>query len=423
MNKRYSPPKRFPNKGDRYYSRVYCPVTGRRTWVSCETDNKKAARAWVDARQEEVAHPERARAAKFASMKFKDALDRFLEEKQLKKSARRHLDLQTGALAFWEPHFGDVLLGEIDEDAINGYLKKRKTAAIISPYAQERKAPRRPPGATTLNNDLADLHCFFRFCLKKKWIREDPTWGIEKFSGEVKRRRRSLSVKEEAALLKACRAAVSVVVEAKRNVGGPKKGGGMTEQPRRWSQKVPGAEVLSPYVITALRCGFRRRTLCSIRWEHLSFETATWRIEGELLKMPEDYEAPCPRDVVEELRAYRARLLEKKGAQRVSPTASIFGLQETSNIGRLFHHAAARAGLPAITMHDLRRCYLNALKRSGVNLETAMVLTAHKSLKVVREHYLEIDQEELREAVRALEQRRPLPSSPMEGPSVTGAGA
>ena len=78
------------------------------------------------------------------------------------------------------------------------------------------------------------------------------------------------------------------------------------------------AYYLYPLVLTAIRCGFRRRTLLSLRWKDLDLSNGVWRIPAEFMKTAEDYQAPVPRSVVKELRAYRARLGERCNVGRKS---------------------------------------------------------------------------------------------------------
>ncbi len=61
-----------------------------------------------------------------------------------------------------------------------------------------------------------------------------------------------------------------------------------------------------------------------------------------------------------------------------------------------------RAGLN-LTLHDLRRVYLNRLRENGVSLETAMARTGHRSVATVMKYYREVSQEELASAVRSID--------------------
>jgi len=420
MTIRYSPPARLPGKGERYYSRTYDPATGKRSWASCETDNLKAAREWVRSREVEEAMGATRRAAQEAAGKtFGDALDAFLEEKRGKIGAVAFGALRARAEAFWRPTFGLRPLRDIVYEDITRYVHARRHGLIrrplppaekIEPGERKRRAPRPPPPprrviqTATANDDLRGIASVFNYTIRRGWLDRSPTIGVQRFSGEMRRRVRSLSTVEEDRLLAGCRDGGEIIVTAKRNAGG--RAGGRTGAERSWRQVIPSPDYLFPAILVAMRCGFRRRTLLGIRWEHLDIDSATWTVPGELMKVPEDYCAPVPRAVVDELRAWRGRLLAKHGPERVAPSATIFGLKAAASIRRSFRSAARRAGLPKVTLHDLRRNYLNALRRAGVGLEAAMALTAHRSVQTVMKHYREVSEEEKRAAVAALERSR-----------------
>ena len=61
-----------------------------------------------------------------------------------------------------------------------------------------------------------------------------------------------------------------------------------------------------------------------------------------------------------------------------------------------------RAGLN-LTLHDLRRVYLNRLREKGVSLETAMALSRHRSVTTVMKYYREISQDNLASAVQSID--------------------
>ena len=77
-----------------------------------------------------------------------------------------------------------------------------------------------------------------------------------------------------------------------------------------------------------------------------------------------------------------------------------------TEIKQSFGTACRRAGIEGFTFHDLRRCYLNRLRQKGVSIETAMQLTAHKSLQTVLLHYREVPYQDLEDAVAALWEAR-----------------
>ncbi len=86
--------------------------------------------------------------------------------------------------------------------------------------------------------------------------------------------------------------------------------------------------------------------------------------------------------------------LNREGDEGSPADATIFGLTPTSDINPAFRTAVKRAGLN-LTLHDLRRVYLNRLRENGVSLETAMALTGHRSVATVMKYYREVSQQDL----------------------------
>jgi len=125
------------------------------------------------------------------------------------------------------------------------------------------------------------------------------------------------------------------------------------------------------------------------------------------VKTREDYAAPVPTSVLNELKVWRKLLTETQGPQVVSATERIFSdLGPKAKFSRTFKMAAKRAGLRSLTFHDLRRVFLNRCRENGVPLEVAMALSGHKSIAVVQKYYREIPWTDLEEATRTMESRR-----------------
>lgn len=405
----YGTPQRLRRHGTltrNYFVRVYETESGRRTWVTTGCKTLKNAREWIATQRMYAAMgSDRADAQKASEMTFSEAHEIWMEEKRGKVSEERFSLLKILGNAFWIRVFGKRRLRDITTEEIQKYSRKRK-AGLLGKGRRKGKAisPR------TVNEDLRNLSSIFNYCLRKGWVHRSPMIGVEKWSGEPRRRVRMITAEEEARLLAACREATIIDVSAKRNVGGP-RGGKSSKEPSQFRQTVPVPDYLYPLVLTALNCGFRRRTLLSVRWRDIDLEKKEWRIPAEFLKVPEDYHAPVPDLVTRELREYRQRIVEEcrkrsvSPVDRLAPGSRIFGLTPQSSIHRSFERAVQRSGLVGLTFHDLRRIYVNKLRQLGVSLETAMRLSAHRSVQTVLKYYREVQPEELREAVRVLDRR------------------
>lgn len=401
----YSDPERRARRR-LYYSRVYDRDRGSRSWVSTGCAKLKEARAWVDtARMNEALGPDRVRAAAAEAKTFGEALDLWLGEKEAKTSPERFETYKLAAERYWRPFFGRQRLRDISTETLRGYTIKRKRGLLYRKGAKPR-----PIAAVTANGDLAALRGLFRFAIRNKWLRENPADGVESFSGEIRRRTRTLSVEDEGKLLEACRAGASIEVSARRNAGG-RAGGKTRDAHGKWVQTTPVPRHLYPVVLTALKCGFRRKTLLSLQWKHLDFARGEWRIPAAIQKTREDYTAPVPVSVLEELRRYRIDLAEraeklgKPPLERIGPDALVFGLDgKRSSIKRAFTTAVARAGFDFhLSLHDCRRIYLNRLRERGVSLEAAMALTGHRRIDTVQKYYRSVDPADLRAAVQAID--------------------
>jgi integrase len=163
----------------------------------------------------------------------------------------------------------------------------------------------------------------------------------------------------------------------------------------------------------------------ALEWRHLDLRQRLWRIPAELLKSGHDYEAPVPRFAAEELTRFRNTVAEscsKNGtplSDQLARNCRIFGLDLISSVRRSFQAAVRRAEFDGLTLHDLRRCYVNKLRQSGVGVDIAMRVSDHRDINTFMKHYREIGRAELANAVRALEVK-PSPAEGEETPGVAG---
>lgn len=404
----YSEPSRrtVHGKASRYwYVQRYHDETKRQTWVSLKVTSRRDAMAAVrKLRRDEAigADPD----DKPQDVIFDTAYSAWLAEKAGRVSKSYYATLKYAGDAFWSRHFGGKRLADVTRDDVNAYIAKRASGKLRS--RRRRKSPEGARAALTVNVDLTRLGNLFTYSVRRGWIERSPVDGVQKLTGEMKRRVRSLTAEQEARLVAACRTAGTITVTAKRNRGGP-RGGRVSKRPTTFEQTLPVPDYLAPLVVVALGSGFRKRTLLSLCWKHIDLEARRWTIPAELVKTKEDYHAPCPIAVVRELEAYRARLREEcieSGApilDRLGPDAAIFGLSASSTVRGPFARAAKRAGLDGMTLHDCRRIYLNKLRARGVSMETAMALTGHRQIQTVMKHYREIPDADLEAAVAALD--------------------
>ena len=399
--KSYGKIQRLPKHGKLsryYYVREYDSDTQRDRWISTKCTSRKAAQEWVRTREMELAlgaDRKRARSA----VSFSEGLQVWLEAKRSTVSPKQAQAL-VSMTNFWQAYFGSKILREIETSDIRRYLTHRAAGTVPGRRTLRQLA------AATVNNDIVAIRDFFNFAVNESWIDRSPAAGVKRRPGAIKNRIRSLTPQEEEALLDACRRAEPATVTAKRN-GGGRAGGKNARRESTFKQPRRVPDYLFPLAFIALRCGFRRRTLLSIRWCDIDLDKRRWQIPGEYMKTRETYQAPVPKSVVAELHEYRSRLSENLGAEashRLAPEERIFGLSPDSDIGRSFQSAVRRAGLKGLTFHDLRRCYLNKLRERGVPIDTAMRLTTHRSFQTVLKFYREVPEADLLKAVDAIDE-------------------
>lgn len=395
----YGRPKKLMWRGKMskfFLVRIYDDSTGKRTWISTGATSIKAAQEFRRTLEmDEALGKDRSVAKASAMQTFKDAVEAWMTEKRATRTATSAYvtNIESIANTYWIPFFGKKLLRDVTSALLKEYLQKRKLGLLTVRL--------KPVVAATVNNDRRLFSNFLGYARRQGWIVGNPLESVEQYRGEMRRRTRSLSEKDEQDLLKACRESPKIDVEGRRNLGGV-EGGKVSAKKTQWAQTAPVPGHLFPLVLTALRSGLRKRTLLSARWRHIDLAAGRWNLPGELLKTSKDYCTPVAASVVEELKAYRARLLKKEGTARVALTATIFGLEPTANITKSFQHAATRAGLK-LTFHDLRRVFINRLRERGVPIDTVMGLSGHSSLATIMKHYLEVPTQTLEEALRRME--------------------
>lgn len=410
---RFRKPRKLRRRGELtryYYCRCYDPVTRTTTEVSTGCSDRRAAEAWRRTKERQsVLSPEERTVRAREPVSFKAAQKAWLEDLKARTSEGYFAVRKTVVDAFWH-FFHSCRLEDVDGDLIHAYLVRRKKGKLKK--KGKRKKKQGPVSAWTVNGDRQLLQTFFIWCIRRGLCEKNPVAATKRFSGEMRRRVRYLSEDDQETLLEKCKRAPKVKLSAVRNAGGP-KGGKSTEEKSQWEQSVPVPGYLYPLVTVALFCGFRRRTILSVKWRHADLENCRWRIPGELMKRGEDYDAPIPKRVVQTLKEFRKKLEKlclRKGinpVERLGSEAPIFGLKPSSSLKRSFQSAVKRAGLDGLTFHDLRGIYLNRLRELGVPLETAMRLTDHRDIGVVLRHYRQVQQVDLENAVALLDGKAP----------------
>ncbi len=180
------------------------------------------------------------------------------------------------------------------------------------------------------------------------------------------------------------------------------------EQARAFLDHVQGDRLEALYTV-ALALGMRRGELLGLQWSDVDLDRGTLtvrhqlqRIDGVLrLSEPKSEHGArtltLPAVVAESLRRHRIRQLEERllAGPRWQETDHVF----TSTVGtaldernayRQFQKARAGAGLPAMTLHDLRHSAASLLLAQGVPARMVMELLGHSNISLTLGTYAHI---------------------------------
>ncbi len=145
------------------------------------------------------------------------------------------------------------------------------------------------------------------------------------------------------------------------------------------------------FLYIALRTGARLGELLSLAWDHVDFDEA--RMHLTQTKGKRDRMVPLTPDSVNMLRRLIAQTLKQGGP--------FIGLG--TNINRAWRRIRNKAGMPGVTIHDLRRTFITRALRSGADVDIVRRLAGHSSLSTTMTYYTWANDAELRDAVKKME--------------------
>ncbi len=174
-------------------------------------------------------------------------------------------------------------------------------------------------------------------------------------------------------------------------------------------------EAVAPVVEFLYLTGWRVGEALPLQWRQLDFRAKTVRLEPGTTKNDEGRTFPFGR--FPRLRALLERQRERtlaveKATGRIIPHVFHRGGEPILDFRGAWERACTEAGLAGRLVHDLRRCGVRNLERSGVSRSVAMKLTGHKTEAVYR-RYAIVSEADLSEGVAKLarlhEQHEPEP--------------
>jgi integrase len=175
--------------------------------------------------------------------------------------------------------------------------------------------------------------------------------------------------------------------------------GGFIEQPRYKALLNELPDRLKCLLVVGYHVGNRKNELLKLRRDQVDLDAGEIRLSGRQTKG----KAPRTLPIYGEMGAW----LEMQLAELRAFWPNCPGLFHHQNrpIGQHlagWSEACARAGLPGLHFHDLRRSAVRNLKRAGVPRKIAMAITAHKTEAVYRRYDI-VAPEDLKMAKRKME--------------------
>ena len=312
---------------------------GKRTWRATGTTNFKEAVEFRKKLFDELARDEKRVLRRPLGL----CLDEWLASKKPRvvESSYRTIEHKTRKL---REHFGE-------ETSITK-IKVAELEAFLRVYAAEKtrwtKNGRDPH---TVNHLRLYLNQFFKFCMARGWVKENPAAQIEKYRTEEKLPK---LVRDEE---------VEKLLETVK-------------------ERCPEG---FPLVFLASRTGLRKGTLLKIDYEDIDWKHQEFHIPAKKMKARNDFHVPILDDAFQYLKELR---------------------EETGGEGRVFESIPPRrwnwltalAG-SGLTFHDLRRYFLQRCCRQGVPFDVAMRLGDWRDIRVVLAHYRAFAPEELRKGL------------------------
>jgi integrase len=148
----------------------------------------------------------------------------------------------------------------------------------------------------------------------------------------------------------------------------------------------------------AFLTGWRRTEVFTLAWPQVDWSGGFVRLEPGTTKNKEGRAFP----ITPALRAILERRQEitrrcERAQARIIPLVFHRSGQPIESFRRSWKKACAKAGLPGLLFHDLRRSAVRNLERASVPRSVAMKLTGHKTESVYR-RYAIVAEADLREA-------------------------
>lgn len=158
------------------------------------------------------------------------------------------------------------------------------------------------------------------------------------------------------------------------------------------------------FVLLLLETGFRSWLASHLRWQNIDLERGIWKIPAAMMKSRREYTQPISSVLLAWLRT------------QTPDDEYLFG---PCALVTWWKSIRARAGMPTLKRHDLRRNFVTRCRRAGVPVEVAAALSDHADIRTMMSVYRRVDETDTRAALERIDAARKechaLPTLPLTG--------
>lgn len=316
---------------------------GREVFCSTGTTDWALANEWASGEHAKAYRV--ARLGEKPRRSWREAVTRWLDDHQKKRSLKKDLH----NLRWLEPHFGGLMLDEIDGDRLDAVNAARKS----EPRDKRRRSDGEAHSAALTSQATADK----MLALIRSVLRSASSWGwLDK-------------------------------------VPAIKLTGSADKEDYRWLTHAEAAalhdalpdHLQAPYEF-ALATGWREQNVLRLEWTRVDMVRKVVWVAGSEAKGKRAIGAPLNRDALRILKGqegknvhwvFPAPPVKRKGKPTRKPAPYI----RANNHG--FKSAQARAGIAPLTWHDLRHTWASWHVMAGTSLRSLMELGGWRSYKSV----------------------------------------
>jgi integrase len=273
--------------------------------------------------------------------------------------------------------WGNLYIDEINLHLIENWRNKR-LASGTSP--------------STINRNISAIGSVLSRALDWGFLKQHPLEGLKKLKVDRGAEPRMLTDDERLKLFDALETRDQLLREER-------------ERANQWRQErgydlLPSlpdyGDHLTPIVLTAYYTGMRRGEIFSLMWGDIEMDSATLVVRAENAKTSQTRKIPVNEKLAEVIQNWREQNSNESGY--VFPGK--FGAR-LDNIQKSWNGLRKNYGLQRVRFKDLRSDFGSRLANNGVDLAVTQRLLGHSSPVVTMRYYVSIQDQTMRDAVRA----------------------